>query len=85
MTGTEKTGVKDHPNKTSPSGPRKGRQMLLRGFSFSPDQPEGHFRLISETTPNDPNSLNGGVTYTRDEVGNRTSTLPPAARPISNT
>lgn len=38
--------------------------------------------MISETTQNDPNSLNGGVTYTWDEVGNRTgrtSTLPPAA------
>jgi len=49
MTGTEKTGVKDHPDKKDQNEPRKGRQMLLRGFSFSPDQTEGLFRLIGAT------------------------------------
>ena len=69
MTGTEKTGVKDHPDKLDKLRPRKDRQRLLRGFSFSPDKKEVLFRLISETTQNDPNSLNGGVTYAWDEVG----------------
>jgi hypothetical protein len=62
MTGLLEKGIKDHPDKLTLDRPRKGRQRLLRGFSFSPDQTEGLFRLISETAQNDPNGLNGGVT-----------------------